>query len=375
MNKNINMQKGITLIALVITIIVLLILAGVTINMVLGEDGIIKQAQDAKFAQKFAAVEEQVRILAGELEVSNYGGTEPSATSAEDFIDSLVTDKIISDETEVTYADAENKFSVKQADGAFKEIDIEVSFAEGPYPALGKYESEVYEKYYVENGKDGVIIENGCLYPEDSTVVYDEETGEYRNVFYEAIDGKVLVIPNGITEFGSTDTGWLDIFYDGSNYGEPEAVILPNSMVSANMCYCQMKEIVVPNSVKEISFSYCFRLESVDLPNSLEEIPSHCFDACWELAELTIPSTVTKIGDYAFLDCYNLEEITIPSSVTEMGEGVFARCDGLTKIYVESGSSLTYEDIAENGYYEDDMIPEDGYYFPEDCEVICPDWD
>ena len=39
--------KGITLIALVITIIVLLILAGVTINMVLGEDGIIEQAQAA----------------------------------------------------------------------------------------------------------------------------------------------------------------------------------------------------------------------------------------------------------------------------------------------------------------------------------------
>ncbi len=44
MNKN---SKGITLIALVITIIVLLILAGVTIAMVLGQDGIFKKAQTA----------------------------------------------------------------------------------------------------------------------------------------------------------------------------------------------------------------------------------------------------------------------------------------------------------------------------------------
>ena len=41
-------EKGITLIALVITIIVLLILAGVSIAMLTGENGIITQAQNAK---------------------------------------------------------------------------------------------------------------------------------------------------------------------------------------------------------------------------------------------------------------------------------------------------------------------------------------
>ena len=41
-------EKGVTLIALVITIIVLIILAGVAINALVGEDGIIIQAQKAK---------------------------------------------------------------------------------------------------------------------------------------------------------------------------------------------------------------------------------------------------------------------------------------------------------------------------------------
>ena len=36
--------KGITLIALIVTIVIMLILAGVTINMLLGEDGIISTA-------------------------------------------------------------------------------------------------------------------------------------------------------------------------------------------------------------------------------------------------------------------------------------------------------------------------------------------
>ena len=41
-------QKGITLVALVITIVVLLILAGVTISMVLGPNGVLTNSQTAK---------------------------------------------------------------------------------------------------------------------------------------------------------------------------------------------------------------------------------------------------------------------------------------------------------------------------------------
>ena len=46
--NNIKNNKGITLVALVVTIVVLLILAGVSINLVLGDNGIVKKAQDAK---------------------------------------------------------------------------------------------------------------------------------------------------------------------------------------------------------------------------------------------------------------------------------------------------------------------------------------
>lgn len=42
MNK-LKSKKGITLVALVVTIVVLLILAGVSINAVLGDNGIIKK--------------------------------------------------------------------------------------------------------------------------------------------------------------------------------------------------------------------------------------------------------------------------------------------------------------------------------------------
>ena len=46
--RNYLKEKGITLIALVVTIVVLLILAGVSINAVFGQDGIIEKAKDAQ---------------------------------------------------------------------------------------------------------------------------------------------------------------------------------------------------------------------------------------------------------------------------------------------------------------------------------------
>ena len=55
-------QKGITLIALVITIIVLLILAGVSIAMLTGDNGILTQAQNAKEKTDIETEKEKVKI-------------------------------------------------------------------------------------------------------------------------------------------------------------------------------------------------------------------------------------------------------------------------------------------------------------------------
>ncbi|MEI3356245.1 MAG: type II secretion system protein [Clostridia bacterium] len=57
-------QTGITLIALVITIIVLLILAGVSIATLTGNNGILTQANQAKENNNSAAVKEKVEVEA-----------------------------------------------------------------------------------------------------------------------------------------------------------------------------------------------------------------------------------------------------------------------------------------------------------------------
>ena len=55
-------QKGITLIALVVTIIILIILAGVSITLVLGQYGLIDRAKTAANEQKTAANDETAQL-------------------------------------------------------------------------------------------------------------------------------------------------------------------------------------------------------------------------------------------------------------------------------------------------------------------------
>ena len=67
-------QKGVTLIALIITIIVLLILAGIGITMVTGQNGIMNRAKDAKEATAYKSAEEKVNLaVSGAIAKSNYG--------------------------------------------------------------------------------------------------------------------------------------------------------------------------------------------------------------------------------------------------------------------------------------------------------------
>lgn len=80
-------EKGITLISLVITIIILLILAGVSINMVIGDNGVLKKAKSATLKQKFARYKE-------ELELGMYGKITVAGEPLKNYIQSITSEDI-----------------------------------------------------------------------------------------------------------------------------------------------------------------------------------------------------------------------------------------------------------------------------------------
>ena len=82
LKERVNGKSGITLIALVITIIVLLILAGVTIATLTGDNGILTKAQSAKKASTDAEIEEKVKlaVIASKINESNTVDTDELTT-------------------------------------------------------------------------------------------------------------------------------------------------------------------------------------------------------------------------------------------------------------------------------------------------------
>ena len=74
MKQKLKNERGITLVALVITIIVLLILAGVTLSMVMGDSGIFGKANSAKEKTQLSNAEETIKLAVLENQVKSVSG-------------------------------------------------------------------------------------------------------------------------------------------------------------------------------------------------------------------------------------------------------------------------------------------------------------
>ena len=89
-------QKGITLIALVVTIVVLLILAGVTISLLLDENGIIAKSKDARTETRVSQIEDEV----GMWKQHNFINKESNQAqeNADTMLANLISRKLLTEE-------------------------------------------------------------------------------------------------------------------------------------------------------------------------------------------------------------------------------------------------------------------------------------
>ena len=71
--KNKKYDGGITLVALVVTIVVLLILAGVSLNLVIGNEGILTRSKESKTKTEIAEVKEKAQLDITEIQILNGG--------------------------------------------------------------------------------------------------------------------------------------------------------------------------------------------------------------------------------------------------------------------------------------------------------------
>lgn len=110
-------------------------------------------------------------------------------------------------------------------------------------------------------------------------------------------------------------------------------IVLPESITgigSSAFAYIEgysALEMVIPEgvtSIGESTFYGCPTLVSVQLPSSLQEIPSGCFYDCERLHTVNLGEGITRIGSAAFSGCINLRSIDLPESLESLEEACFA---------------------------------------------------
>ena len=102
-------EKGITLVALVVTIVVLLILAGVSISLVIGQNGMITKAKETQTAQDKAYARDIVETALKAEEIKVLAGQQASAT-VEKVVTTINNEKFKkASDTTITYAASASK--------------------------------------------------------------------------------------------------------------------------------------------------------------------------------------------------------------------------------------------------------------------------
>lgn len=198
--------SGITLIALVVTIVVLLILAGVSLNLVLGNNGIITKAKDSQIITRASSAEDEVELWKCDNYIAK--NSKQPTVSEENMLQGL-KDKRIVYEDEI---DRENKMiTIKKNDGT---IVKEISYKDNN----DCYVSEQNEYIYLMNSelnKKLIFSEAYIMYNEepinitaiikqsgDSTYTYIDEYNMYGYLFhslgktsdYYELNGKKLQV-------------------------------------------------------------------------------------------------------------------------------------------------------------------------------------
>jgi len=194
--RNHSNQTGITLIALVVTIVVLLILAGVSLNAIFSENGIIKRAQDAQNKMDQAtqndldSINELNNWIDGKINGSSGGNTtggndNPSTTTKISTLVGTVVDK--NTKAEDAYG---NKITIPKG---FKVVAHGTAAGSATYTYSGDNVPAVQDGIVIENGTDGnqfVWVPVGTIKNKNNTTntitlgryEFDSDTGALTSI-------------------------------------------------------------------------------------------------------------------------------------------------------------------------------------------------
>ena len=298
-------NKGITLIALVITIIVLLILAGVSISTIAGENGILKKAKAAKENTNSSQEKELIDIAVSSAKLNNTETLE-------------ITEENLEKELDKVLGKRDEKYTLTKEGTNYVVKCIESGRS---YIIEGKGEGNGIEKVEPANIDDWEYELN----EEAKTAVITK---------YKGTDTEV-VIPNYIEDYR------VIAIEPKGDCGLWDKSICVSTTVSGYECnYYQetITKIVVSEGIETIgakSFWYSTNLQECIIKEGTKTIGDRIFYYCLNLIEFKIPNSVVTVGDELFLNCRKLEKIYIPKSVVTVSPKSFYKYSNSLTIYYE----------------------------------------
>lgn len=350
-NKNANYNSGITLIALVISIIVMLILAGISLNATVGENGIITKASNAKLAYEEAEWYEMIQTVL----VDAYARLD-TETNMQEWLKNQLQNLNPDDLVCVTqYKDGYLIVAGKRAITVDKNMNIT---------------SSRENTFLISTGDDWYFETNGI--------------GTCKLTAYKLNLAGTITIPSMVTD---KDTGNVYMVTELAN----DIFNYATRVTKINLSGAQNLE-----KIGARAFSNCSNLEinlPEDLPNSVVNIGDKAFYNCTKLNG-NINTIINKgydLGKGVFMKCQNLtgeiqyifdqniyiddngnpvatiiEEnqfsgysglvgsLTIPKYITSIGNYAFYDCSGISSLEFENESLCT--SIGDYAFYNNSGI-------------------
>ncbi len=282
MNEKLKNRKGITLIALVVTIVILLILAGVSISLILDNNGIIQKSKEARKEYGQAKENEQADLNNISDWIEKETGADENAVVEPQNINDWKYD-VQDDETVI----------ITGYCGTETEVII-------PNSINGKKVKRIYK------GRNNLTTDGAQVSIWEDNIRSSQKIWMGSGITEAQDTITKIKISNGIEELGSF------AFLGTTN----------------------LKEVELPKSLKKIekyAFYYCNKLEKVQIPDNVTSMGWGAFGRCTNLSNVVISNNMQTIENFVFSECESLTNITIPKSVNNMGIGVF---DGIPSITV-----------------------------------------
>ncbi len=364
MNKIQKNQTGITLIALVITILVLLILAGVSIGMLMGNNGIIINAQEARLSTELSKYKEQLELYISGKKIEDKNFDQETLFAGKDNLKyntqkdgETGTIKTIYPDIKSNYIEKiqikKGKIVLDTKDKKEIKVAIELGIEVNPY--------EIKDGELIASEDNLLLIDsNGTLKLPESVTTIGE--GAFANTASDGIELKKVIIPSTVREIKANafngnnqieeiiietknGEGVIKIGdFAFANCMKLRAIELPDTVITIGFNgNNQIEEIIIETKngegvikIGDFAFANCMKLRAIELPDTVITIGKNLFTRCYSLQDVKLSKNITEISYEMFLACKEIKEIEIPDGVITIASGGFNSCINLNKIVLPS---------------------------------------